>query len=123
MRHSSVTATMLVLNDIVNALDKKQHYALCVDLSKAFDFVDRELMPNTVGDIGIGNIALKWFRNYLTECTLCVFMDGLTSDFKRFQRLSPRFDFSSSFISVFIKNIVKDLRTAKLHLYADDTVT
>ncbi len=47
----------------------------------------------------------------------------LTSDFKRFQRLSPRFDFSSSFISVLIKNIVKDLRTAKLHLYADDTVT
>lgn len=39
--HSTLTASSLVSNDIVEALDKKMHCAtLFIDLSKAFDTVD-----------------------------------------------------------------------------------
>ena len=70
---------MLVLNYIVNTLDKKQHYAaLFVDLSTAFDSLDHELLLNRLSDIGIGDTAIKWFRNYLKERTQCVCTDGQT---------------------------------------------
>lgn len=66
--HSTVTVTLLLLNDIINALDKKQHCAdLFVDLSKAFDSVDHEHLLNRLSNIGIGNTAINWLKKYLTE--------------------------------------------------------
>jgi hypothetical protein len=39
-KHSTITAAMHVLNDITEAIDKKQHcVSLFIDLSKAFDTV------------------------------------------------------------------------------------
>lgn len=44
---------MMVINDVVDALDKKQQCAaLFVDLSKAFDLVDHELLLNKLMNAG-----------------------------------------------------------------------
>src|SRR4029434_7144433 len=43
--HSTITATTLVVNDIDSAVDKKQCCAvLLIDLSKAFDTVNHEIL-------------------------------------------------------------------------------
>lgn len=43
--HSCITATLKVLNDIICAIDKKEYcVAAFVDLAKAFDSVDYEIL-------------------------------------------------------------------------------
>lgn len=59
---------MSVTNDIINALDRKQHCAfLFVDLSKTFDSVDHQSLLSRLNDIGIGDKAIEQFKNYLAE--------------------------------------------------------
>lgn len=124
--HSTITAAMLVTNYIINALDRKQHCAvdLFVDLSKAFDSVDHELLLGRLSDIGMCDMAIEWFRNYLADRTQCVYTDGHKSSFMEITKevrqgsiLPPVF-----FCLIFINNIGNDMLTAKVHLYADDTI-
>jgi hypothetical protein len=68
---------MAVENYIINALDKKQHCtALFVDLSKAFDSVDHELLLARLRNIGLSEGAVNWLRNYFSDRTQCVHTDN-----------------------------------------------
>ena len=52
----------------IHALDKKQYCAaLFVELSKAFDSVDHELLLARLSITGLSEGAVNWFRNYLSD--------------------------------------------------------
>ncbi len=52
--HSTTTAILKVLNDIVESLDNKQHCAcLFIDLSKAFDTVDHNILLDRLRWVGL----------------------------------------------------------------------
>lgn len=64
---------LVVTNDLICALEKKQHCAaLFVDLSKAFDSVECMLPLNKLRNSGFGPKAVKWSRNYFVDQTQCV---------------------------------------------------
>ena len=64
--HSTVSATTLVVNDIVNGLDNRKHCAaVFIDLSKAFDTVDHSLLLLTLSTVGFTPGAYAWFKSYL----------------------------------------------------------
>lgn len=51
--HSTITVATSVVDDIVNSLDNKQHCtALVVDLSKALDTVDHNILLNKMLSVG-----------------------------------------------------------------------
>lgn len=57
-RHNTITATALVVNDLVNALYAKiSCSALFVDLSKAFDIVVRGILLKKLSSTGLGSAA------------------------------------------------------------------
>ncbi len=71
-KHSTVTATMKVLNDFISVIDSKEYCAaLFLDLSKAFDTVDHYVLAQRLVDIGMSPKAVKWFSNYLSGRTQC----------------------------------------------------
>lgn len=66
--HSTISASMKVVNDIIEALDsKKMCAALFIDLSKAFDMVNHCILKQRLLNIGLSEKAAGWFENYLSD--------------------------------------------------------
>ena len=72
--HSTETALLCVLSDILAAVDRGDFAALVLlDLSAAFDTVDHDiLLQRLQTSFGIRGTAVKWFQSYLTSRTQCV---------------------------------------------------
>ena len=63
--HSTETLLLKVVNDLLIACDQqKPTVLLLLDLSAAFDTVDRAILRN---EIGITGTSFKWFKSFLTE--------------------------------------------------------
>ena len=67
--HSSETALVKVQNDILRSIDERKCVALLLlDLSAAFDTVDRSILLSRLRHrFGIDGKALKWLHSYLTN--------------------------------------------------------
>ena len=81
-QHSTITAAIKVVNDIIEALDGRKYCAaLFIDLSKAFDTVDHVILADRLHKIGLSDQAVNWFSNYLSGRTQCVQAAGSSSSF------------------------------------------
>jgi len=69
--HSTETAVLRVLSDILQAVDRGDLAALVLlDLSAAFDTVDHSvLLERLQQTFGISDTALCWFQSYLSSRT------------------------------------------------------
>ena len=66
--HSTETTLLRVQNDVLQEMDKGNVTALTLlDMSAAFDTIDHDLILERLSTrYGFGDMALKWFRSYLT---------------------------------------------------------
>ena len=78
----STELAILELQDrIINALDQKLCCAgIFMDLSKAFDTLDHQILLTKLNHYGIRGITLDWFRNYLTNRTQYVCLNDSSSE-------------------------------------------
>ncbi|KAJ8287209.1 hypothetical protein GJAV_G00048920 [Gymnothorax javanicus] len=122
-RHSTVSAAVKVVNDILEALDKKFHCAaLFVDLSKAFDIVDHSILCQRLSAIGFSSNAVGWFANYLSNRKQSVLVGELSSSMVKVSNGVPQGSvLGLTLFTIYINNIGSILN-ASVHLYADDTI-
>ena len=79
--HSTETALLRVVSDILRAADCQHVTLLCLlDLSAAFDCVDHSiLIQRLLQSFGIGGSAIAWIQSFLRDRTQQVsYADGLS---------------------------------------------
>ena len=65
--HSTVTAMLEATNSwSVNIDNGLVNGVVFIDLKKAFDTIDHQIILQKLGNYGIDHSSLKWFKSYLT---------------------------------------------------------
>ena len=67
-KHSTNLATIELTTKILQAIDDNEYtIGIFLDLAKAFDTVNHEILLEKLEHYGIRGIVLQWFRNYLSN--------------------------------------------------------
>ena len=122
--HSTTTAATVVVNDLATAIDNKLSCAaLFIDLSKAFDTVNHDILLAKLASLGFDNISLKWFNSYLHGRTQCLNVSGITSAVLETKNSVPQGSIlGPTLFSLYINDIWSPSEECKAHFYADDTI-
>lgn len=95
---------------------------LFIDLNKAFDTLNHEVLLHNLLSFGICNNSFKWFRSYLRGRTQSVRWKGVLSDEKDVTIGVPQGSILGPlFFILFVNDYPKCLKHANVNIYADDT--
>ena len=125
-QHSTETALLKVLNDILLKMNSQHVFLLVMlDLSAAFDTVNHKiLLERLQHDIGISGVPLQWFKSYLSNISQRIESQGTLSRLFDLDCRVPQGSclgplFYVIYASKFFNVIERHLPDA--HCYADDS--
>ena len=80
-RQSTKHALRDLIEDLGNAMDNNKFaVGVFVDLQKAFNTVDHDILLNKLDHYGIRGVANNWFKSYLSNRKQFVTINGFNSD-------------------------------------------
>ncbi len=114
---------MKVLNDLLGSLDEKRHCAcLFIDLTKACDTVDHEILLNRLSCVGLSDNAVLSLNAYLKGRTQCVQVEGCKSELLDVVKGVPQGSVLGPLFTIYINCVDVNIDKASFHFYTDDTV-
>lgn len=123
--NSSTLAACTQLVTIIDTAIDKGLYTGCVfiDLRKAFDSIQHEILFKKLARIGITHNALKLFISYQSGRTQTVQLVGKSSQYMSTHTgVAQGSILSTTLFSIFINDIFQLQLKSKIQLYADDAV-
>ena len=121
--HSTIHAVTKLTADILASFDNnKDSLAVFLDLSKAFDTIDHDILIKKMNVYGIRGIALDWFKNYLTGRKQFVSYGSVSSEHCDINCGVPQGSVLGPLLFIIYTNdLPHALEKAKCILFADDT--
>ena len=114
---------MAIVKSIQKQLDAGNYTAgVFVDLKKAFDTVDHNIILEKLDYYGIRGVAKTWFESYLNNQKQLVTLNGSDSSFKPVSTGVPQGSALESLLFlVYINDLHKCVKYSKVYHFADDT--
>ena len=121
--HSTSDAFLLSVAEVLNSFTKDfALLAVYIDLKKAFDTVDHEIILLKLEKIGVRGVALEWFKSYLCNRKQKVVYGEYESSLKSISTGVPQGSLLGVVLFMLqINDLNKSLRFSSSLLYADDT--
>ena len=122
--HSTTTSLIDITNTVLHNIDKGKLTGLAfLDLSKAFDTLDHELLLMKFSDFGLNKSSVNWFKAYLAKRTQSVNINGVQSDTEPILYGVPQGSVLGPLLFImYINDLPTVTKYCKVHLYADDTL-
>ena len=121
--HSTITSLISVSDYWYENIDKNNlNFALFLDLKKAFDTVDHEMLVRKLIVYGIDGIELEWFRSYLRFRQQYCSLNGHKSSLLQVTCGIPQGSCLGPLLFIlYLNDFESCLKFSKANLYADDT--
>ena len=122
-KHSTNLATIELVTKILQAIDNSEYtIGVFLDLAKAFDTVNHEILLKKLEHYGIRGIALEWFQNYLTNRKQMVKYKSEKSDSLTIKCGVPQGSVLGPLLFlVYMNDISRCSEILSIILFADDT--
>ena len=121
--HSTNLCLAQLIDIVVTCLDKQMHSGMIlVDLQKAFDTLDHEVLLEKIKYSGFWASVIKWFESYLSNRKLLVYIDHVFSEAGTLKYILPQGSILGPLLFLlYVNNLPQPLLDAGSYLYADDT--
>ena len=121
--YSTDLAIIRITNYILKALDDRNHViGVYMDLAKAFDTLNHNVLIAKLDHLGIRGPALNWFKSYLSERDQMVKYDGVFSEKCKISYGVPQGSILGPILFLlYINDLYCISKDVALIMYADDT--
>ena len=121
--HSTLSCLLKNTDGWYSGLDLGQLVGLVfIDLKKAFDTVDHEILCKKLQVYGVQHRELSWFRSYLTCRKQFCRVNGVASDTKDIEVGVPQGSCLGPLLFlIYINDLPQAVQGSTLSMYADDT--
>ena len=121
----STTLALIEFTDNIRKYLDQGHYCISifVDVTKAFDTVDHDILLEKMNRYGIRGHANNFFRSYLENRCQYTVINGTTSTIENIRCGVPQGSvLGPLFFAIYINDVYKSVGRDYIRLFADDTV-
>ena len=121
--HSVLTCLLKCTNNWYLNLENSEYTAVTfIDLKKAFDTVNHDILIQKLEHYGVQNKEIRWFRSYLTNRKQCCKVNGQLSDLESITTGVPQGSCLGPLLFIiYVNDLHFSLRHSDVNMYADDT--
>ena len=121
--NSTIDALIKITDKIRESVDKgKYGCGIFIDLRKAFDTVNHNILLLKMEHYGVRGPSLQWFRSYLSERKQYVYINGECSELKQISCGVPQGSVLGPLLFlIYINDLPNISKKLDLYLFADDT--
>ena len=122
--HSTIDTIVRFTESLYKNINSGQaSIAVYIDLRKAFDTVNHNILIQKLDLLGINGLNLKWIENYLSNRTQCTMANNLTSAKAPITCGVPQGSVLGPLLFlIYVNDMQNVLLYSEHYLYADDTV-
>ena len=122
-KHSTVHGLTTITEDLKRSIDEgKLTCGVFIDLQKAFDTVDLDILLKKLQFYGFRGLTNDWFSSYLLGRKQFVSLSGETSSYKNIRHGVPQGSVLGPILFlIYINDLGRAIIYSKLYNFADDT--